>query len=46
MKEIKYSILYCVNYCDSIFLWFRNRTTVPVPLRQKVTVPTVPVPQQ
>jgi len=27
--------VYCVNFCD----------TVPVPLRQKVTFPTVPVPQ-
>jgi hypothetical protein len=24
MKEIKYTILYCVNFYDSILFWFRN----------------------
>jgi hypothetical protein len=28
MKEIKYTILYCVNFCDSILL---GTVTVPVP---------------
>jgi hypothetical protein len=35
MKEIKYTVLYCFNFCDSILLQFRNRKLLrgPVPLR-------------
>jgi hypothetical protein len=53
MKEVKYTILYCVleNLRDSILLRFRIRqgpykiiVPAPVPLWQKVTV-TIPVPQ-
>jgi hypothetical protein len=38
MKEIKYTVLYCVcqNFCDYILLQFR----VPVQLRKRVTVPS------
>jgi hypothetical protein len=48
-NQIRYTVFYCVNFCDSILI------TVPFPLRsviklrfrygKKVTVPTVPVPE-
>ncbi len=52
MKEIKYTILYCVceNFCDSFYYGSGSLRPVmkyygPVPLRQIVPVLTVPVPQ-
>ncbi len=51
MKDIKYIILYLVPVPEPVNNYgygsakVLNKITVPVPIRQKVTVPTDPVPQ-